>query len=366
MLRVRTGNTYAMPFVVNLDQRNAAIVNGHLTPLRRLIPQTVAFTMIGGKYDLIHSMNAIPLFARVPFIVTFEDWMPRTPPDIRLSSLERMLTRVIAGDRCKALVAMSHFARRQMMTQQQRSPHYTSLLDKTEVIYPGIKPMGMPPKTLGNELRLLFVGADFMRKGLPVLVAAHEELQRDGIPVRTTVVSSFRWYRSDYIGPKSKALVAEQVERLHRSSITILERQSNAAVRQLMREHDILVLPTFHDTFGFVILEAMAAGTPVIASDTCAIPEIINEKNGMLLPLPTDSLGRWDMLYKKRQTEYDYHYLGDAVRMARALVEHLQTLWNQRHRYPELSAGALKTIEQRFNRINARDRLEELYDRATR
>lgn len=365
MLRVRAGNTYAMPFVVNLDQRNASIVNGHLTPLRRLIPQTVAFTVLGGGYDLIHSVNAIPVLSRLPFIVTFEDWMPRTPPDIRFAPLERMLTKVIASDRCKALIAMSHFARRQMMAQQKRSPYYATLLNKTDVIYPGIKRTETRPKALGGELRLLFVGADFMRKGLPVLVAAHEELQRDGIPVRTTVVSSFQWYRSDYIGPKSKALVAEQVDRLQRSSIRVLERQSHAAVRQMMHEHDILVLPTFHDTFGLAILEAMAAGMPVIASNTCAIPEIIDESNGMLLPLPTDSLGRWDMLYKKRHPEYDYHYLGDSVRMTRALVEHLSTVWNYPKRYRDLSAGALTTIEKRFNQTDARDQLEALYDRAT-
>jgi glycosyltransferase involved in cell wall biosynthesis len=366
MLRVRAGNTYAMPFVVNLGQRNAEIVNGHLTPLRRILPPTVAFTVIRAKYDLIHSMNAIPLFARVPFIVTFEDWMPRTPPDIRLGFVERLLTRVIASERCVALVAMSQFAKSQMMQQQQRSPHYTTLLAKTEVIYPAVTPGKDRPKRLGNELRLLFVGADFMRKGLPALTTAHIELERRGIPVKTTVVSSLRWTPDDYVGPKSARLVETEKERLGRSTMTVLGSQPNDDVMRLMREHDFLVLPTFHDTFGFVALEAMAMGTPVIATETCAMPEIIGGHNGMLLPFPTDGIGRWQWLYQKRHRDYDYEYMSQIGRMGRLMADNLAAIWNERERYPLMSFAARLTIQNRFNRLQARDELEKLYDRATR
>ena len=366
MLRVRAGNTYAMPFVVNLGQRNAEIINGHLTPLRRILPSTVAFTLVRSKYDLIHSMNAIPLFARVPFIITFEDWMPRTPPDIRLGALERLLTRIIAQKHCVALIAMSQFAKSQMMMQQQGSPYYANLLAKTEVIYPAVTPGTDRPKKLGKELRLLFVGADFMRKGLPALTTAHIELERRRVPVKTTVVSSLRWKPNDYIGPKSERLVQGEKERLAQSTVTVLGSQSNDAVLRLMQEHDFLVLPTFHDTFGFAVLEAMAMGTPVIATETCAIPEIIGGHNGMLLSIPTDGIGRWQWLYNKKHRDYDYEYVSQVARMGRTLVDHLSTIWHEPERYTLMSLAAQVTIENRFNRLRAREELEKLYDRATR
>lgn len=365
MLRVRAGNTYAMPFVVNLGQRNATIINGHLTPLRRMIPQTVAFTMLG-RYDLIHSMNAVPLFARCPYIITFEDWMPRTPPDIRLGVLEKALTRVIARERCVALIAMSQFAKAQMMQQQAQSPHYTRLLNKTEVIYPAVPVGDFRPKKLGDSLRLLFVGSDFMRKGLPAVVQAHGFLRRE-LPIQTTVVSSLRWSPGDYIGPTAREIVDAQRDLLHRSSIMIMGSQPNHVVLELMREHDFLVLPTFHDTFGYVILEAMARGTPVIATETCAIPEIIQDgQNGLLLPLPTDEVGRWEWLYKKHDALYDASYVTANAWMAQAIADKVRKVWHDRPSYEVMSEAARATIIHRFNQDTAREQLENLYDRAVR
>jgi glycosyltransferase involved in cell wall biosynthesis len=275
-----------------------------------------------------------------------------------------MLTKVIAGDRCVALIAMSHFAKNQMMLQQRQSPHYGTLLNKTEVIHPAVPFEPWRPKRLGHALRLLFVGADFMRKGLPVLISAHEKLESLNIPVQTTVVSSLRWHRGDYVGPNSKRLVEEQKRRLRHSTITVFDRQPNEVVRRMMRDHDFLILPTFHDTFGFVILEAMAAGTPVIATETCAIPEIIDGSNGLLLPLPTDRIGRWELLYQKRLPDYDYRYVSACIHLTRALVDHLSSVWQTRDRYEAMSAAALDTIANHFAQDIARERLEALYDRA--
>jgi glycosyltransferase involved in cell wall biosynthesis len=306
------------------------------------------------------------VFSRAPFIITFEDWMPRTPPDHRIAWLERMLTNVIAGDRCVALVAMSRFAKDQMMLQQRQSPHYGRLMEKTVVIHPGVPFRPWRPKKLSRTLRLLFVGADFMRKGLPVLISAHEKLESLDIPVQTTVVSSLRWHRGDYVGPNSKRLVEDQKRRLRNSTITVFDRQPNDVVQRMMRDHDFLILPTFHDTFGFVILEAMATGTPVIATETCAIPEIIDGNNGLLLPLPTDLIGRWDLLYQKRLPDYDYRYASACIHLTRALVDHLSSVWQERDRYEMMSAAALVTIANQFAQNIARERLEALYERATR
>jgi len=49
---------------------------------------------------------------------------------------------------------------------------------------------------------------------------------------------------------------------------------------------DCVVFPTNHESFGLAIVEAMASGLPVIASNNTAVPEIIeNQKSGILIPL---------------------------------------------------------------------------------
>ncbi len=48
-------------------------------------------------------------------------------------------------------------------------------------------------------------------------------------------------------------------------------------LRQIYRDADVFVFPTFYDGFGMVLLEAMASGLPVIATPNCAAPELIRD-----------------------------------------------------------------------------------------
>ena len=56
---------------------------------------------------------------------------------------------------------------------------------------------------------------------------------------------------------------------------------------QFYKKADIFVYPTFVDSFGFGLLEAMSCGLPIITTDLFAIPEIVkNNKNGLLMNVP--------------------------------------------------------------------------------
>jgi glycosyltransferase involved in cell wall biosynthesis len=139
----------------------------------------------------------------------------------------------------------------------------------------------------------------------------------------------------------------------------------NKDVMKLMRESDFLVLPTFHDTFGYVTLEAMARGTPVIGTDTCALPEIIEDGlNGILLPFDNDILGRWRWLYKAQSDEYSAAYLRECINLGKTLISKLIEVWEAPRHYKAMSADALMTVDTKFNQQHARDRLEVLYEQA--
>ena len=55
-------------------------------------------------------------------------------------------------------------------------------------------------------------------------------------------------------------------------------------VTDVLAEHDVLILPTQHSSEGYpgVIIEAYSVGLPVIASHIGGIPEIVNDKTGIL------------------------------------------------------------------------------------
>lgn len=54
-------------------------------------------------------------------------------------------------------------------------------------------------------------------------------------------------------------------------------------VENIIPSCDMLVLPSFSESFGLVLIEALACGKPVIGSDVGGITEIINDDVGLLV-----------------------------------------------------------------------------------
>ena len=56
-------------------------------------------------------------------------------------------------------------------------------------------------------------------------------------------------------------------------------------MQELYAEHDVLVFPSLMEGLPSVLLEAMASGMPVITTETCGMPDVVeNEHNGLLIP----------------------------------------------------------------------------------
>src|SRR5581483_8875037 len=64
-------------------------------------------------------------------------------------------------------------------------------------------------------------------------------------------------------------------------AVTFLGDVSRAALASEYTRADIFCLPSVQEGFGIVLLEAMAAGTPIVAARAAAIPEVV--PHGMLV-----------------------------------------------------------------------------------
>jgi glycosyltransferase involved in cell wall biosynthesis len=120
------------------------------------------------------------------------------------------------------------------------------------------------------------------RKGLEVLLEAMAKLRRQGLDVHLRTVGPF-------ISPRYHADVARHVERLglgREISWIGLTRE----VTDELRKMDLLVLPSlFGEGLPMVVLEAMAAGVPVVASRVAGIPEAIRHARDGVLVEPGDA-----------------------------------------------------------------------------
>jgi glycosyltransferase involved in cell wall biosynthesis len=123
--------------------------------------------------------------------------------------------------------------------------------------------------------RILYLGSITARKSVHTLVSAHERLERAGHRVVTAIVGS---------GPCDGQLEAAVSEGGARN-IILAGSQAPALAATWLASADVLVLPSLSEGRPTVIIDAMASGVPVIATDIVGTRELVsNGRTGLLFP----------------------------------------------------------------------------------
>jgi glycosyltransferase involved in cell wall biosynthesis len=145
------------------------------------------------------------------------------------------------------------------------------------VIPPGVDVEQFVAGDRNHELpRILFVGGDFERKGGSLLLEVFRRHLRG---------------RAELILVTRDKVQAEPGVTVHNNVGA-----NSPALRELYATSDLFVLPTLADCFSLVLMEALAAGMPVVATRVGGIPDIVLEgKNGHLLDAG-DSAGLGDVI----------------------------------------------------------------------
>ena len=131
------------------------------------------------------------------------------------------------------------------------------------------------PADLGEGRKLLFVGRLDARKGFPIAIAAFERLAAGRDDLRLVVVGD---------GPERAAV--DTLPTMLRARVTMLGAVPNVELPPIHAACDLYLGPsTGGESFGIVLVEAMAAGLPVVASDTPGYDEVITDGvDGLLVP----------------------------------------------------------------------------------
>jgi phosphatidylinositol alpha-mannosyltransferase len=133
------------------------------------------------------------------------------------------------------------------------------------------------PKARSGELRVLFVGRPEERKGLPVLLKALDGLV-EHVPSRLVLIGADADEIERWLPEPS---LARHIDALGRVSHDRLWRE--------LCQADVLCAPSLAgESFGMVLTEAFAAGTPVIASRIAGYSDVVSDGvDGVLVP-PAD------------------------------------------------------------------------------
>ncbi len=224
-----------------------------------------------GEFDVIHvheplaplvGWNAV-LGSRTPVVGTFHAYSTKPFPNHAATALgaRRMFNRLsarIAVSEAAAWTGMRWFG-----------GDYTIIPNGVDVEAPPAE-----LKTPGQELRILFVGRPEERKGLPILLTAFNALV-EHVPSRLTVIGAERDDVRRWLADPELL-----------DSIDVRGRVAGEELWAELHAADVLCAPSLSgESFGMVLTEAFAAGTPVIASGIAGYSDVVTDGvDGVLVP----------------------------------------------------------------------------------
>jgi glycosyltransferase involved in cell wall biosynthesis len=226
--------------------------------------------------DIFHGLNQ--RLPRVPFrraVTTFHDLFVITgeysSPEFRQRFADQARD---AAQRSDRIIAVSHFTAQQVINLLGIEPA------KVRVVHHGVRPRaGAQACESRRERIILHVGAIQYRKNTSRLVDAFEKTARDW---QLVLAGSHGFGATQILDRIARSPARERIRVLGYVPAAELEIWYARAM--------IFAFPSLDEGFGMPVLEAMAAGTPVIASRRSAVPEVAGDAAWLIDPDDPDEL----------------------------------------------------------------------------
>jgi glycosyltransferase involved in cell wall biosynthesis len=235
-----------------------------------------------GPVDVVHALNFVAPPARVPVVVMVHDLtfvrFPElcTPDTLRYPAAIRT-----ALDRGAQVHVPSDFVGDEVREE------FHLPAERVTRIYSGLAPtQGGDPvagrRHAGAERYVLALGTIEPRKNLPTLVDAFDAIAATDPELRLVVAGPDGWGTDAF---------AQSVARAHHGGrVRRLGWVDDRTRRDLLAGASVFAYPSRYEGFGLPPLEAMAAGTPVVAARAGAVPEIVGDAAELVDPGDVDAL----------------------------------------------------------------------------
>jgi glycosyltransferase involved in cell wall biosynthesis len=254
--------------------------------------------LVHAPVPLVHTFNHLPMNGP-PFVVSFELELPFYLHRHR-DWQHRIGHRLLASPRCRAILSLSDTAgdlARRKFTALGRPEIAAKIQTFRGAVLPSWQEGRQDGDRTDGPLRLLFVGADGLRKGIVPLLDAVADLRRSGAEIELTVVSAMLDHTYAVVAPEPTAAalcrtMAETPWITHHRSLPY------EAVRAAMATHDLLLFPTLDETLGWVVIEAAMEGMATVSSNVFALPELVEDGvTGRVIDLPLNEGRRWTGIF---------------------------------------------------------------------
>lgn len=248
---------------------------------RRILGEATWFRKQTSSADLRHhGGGSAPIRAVRPYVLTIHDLQYRTFPEYfsrtKRAYLAAMIGRSVRG--AHTVIVPSDYVRTSVIEAFAIDP------SRVAVVPHGFEPDLLTDFTGEAELRQRFALGDGPVVVYPA-VTHHHKNHRFLIDLLAST-----WRDPDLrlvlIGGRGTA--ADAVHAATDPRICRLGRVSDADRNGLLRMAEAMVFPSMYEGFGAPLIEAMALGCPVVASDSTCIPDVVDGA-GLVLPLTADA-----------------------------------------------------------------------------
>lgn len=268
---------YSYASLPDFEREMARRKDGWIIRLRRLFGIPNVRIKLTKKGDFLFTYGCF-LFSNRPFATYLETGLAPFNYDVGIAKnpIARLIIALsILSPQCKQLIFMSEASRKSFFASVRYSSWITNIASqKSCVIYPLVDTAAAPVKHWSGSLKLLFAGLFYMKGGIE-LAHSFEALRKKNENVTLTIITVLRMIRDQDL------VYLRSIPGLTLIDATLNEQE----MREMYRTHDIFVLPTFREGFGLVLIEALAHGMPIIATDQYATTEmVIDNENGFVYP----------------------------------------------------------------------------------
>ena len=201
--------------------------------------------------------------AKNPFVVSRHNAEPFFPgaPELLSSFLSRLVT-----EKAKHVIAISYAVFNFISSKNEVSD-----LKKVSVVHYGYEPSPTLNRLnakveLGNKSGICIgtISRLTRQKDLPTLFSAFAQFLRLHPDSKLLMVGGGE-EKNSLVNLAEELAIAKNIEWVGRTS----------EIQEYLSRMDVFVLSSLYEGFGLVLLEAMDAGVPVIASNNSAIPEVL-------------------------------------------------------------------------------------------
>ncbi len=184
-----------------------------------------------------------------------------------------------AARECVSMIAVSNSVKDTIV-------YFTGQPEKVRIIPIGVDgSIFITSRDNVNKDQILYVGFINFNKGIDVLLKAFHYIHKKKPNVKLVIVGG-GFYSNTMKQEKQLRSMAEKLELTNHIEFTGIKPPSEVA--KYMRESALLVLPSRAESFGAVLVESIACGTPIVATKCGGPEDIITDKVGVLVQNEND------------------------------------------------------------------------------